>query len=85
MELRYEESIVTDDDIGNNGLLSYTFAQSYPQFLIDSDTGRISLNTMLDFEEEKVYDLTFLATDKRPEASRTATGVVQVNVSPENE
>ena len=84
-EIFLVESIVTDDDIGNNGLLSYTFAQSYPQFLIDSDTGRISLNTMLDFEGEKVYDLTVLAADKRPEASRTATGVVQVNVSPENE
>ena len=75
--------VVSDSDIGSNGQISYAFAQTYPNFLINS--GRIVLNGMLDYESVKEYNLIVLATDSRPGSHRTAMGIIRVNVLPGNE
>lgn len=84
-ELFLVSSVVTDADSGENGHLTYTFAQSYLQFRIDSESGRISLREILDFEDIKMYNLTVQAVDNRAGVRRTATGVVRVKVLPGNE
>ena len=79
------EDVASDLDDGNNGRLSYAFAESYSKFEIDSSDGAISLREMLDYETTKNHTLTVLASDGRAGTRRTATGTVFVIVESGNE
>ncbi|XP_055015525.1 LOW QUALITY PROTEIN: protocadherin gamma-C5-like [Boleophthalmus pectinirostris] len=59
----------TDADEGVNGEVQYSFAEHTPEthlslFLINSDTGELSLAGKLDYELNTVYDLPITARDK---------------------
>ncbi len=58
----------TDEDVGSNGDVAYSFSQSSERlsnlFQIASSTGDITVNGPLDFEKSKKYELYVEATDK---------------------
>ncbi len=57
----------TDEDMGSNGDVAYSFSQSSERlsnlFQIDCSTGDITVNGPLDFEKSKKYELYVEATD----------------------
>uniref|UniRef100_A0A8C5UBS7 FAT atypical cadherin 2 n=1 Tax=Malurus cyaneus samueli TaxID=2593467 RepID=A0A8C5UBS7_9PASS len=54
----------TDKDIGDNGAVTYTFAEDYKYFWIDPYLGDISLKRPLDFQALNKYNLRVIAQDK---------------------
>lgn len=72
-----------DLDIGNNGEISYTFAEAGNDgagyFKIDKQTGTIRTAKQLDFEERQIHSLIISAVDKgQPTQSSSATLIVEV-------
>jgi protocadherin Fat 1/2/3 len=72
-----------DLDIGNNGEISYTFADGGNDgegyFKIDKQTGTIRTAKQLDFEERQIHSLIINAIDKGiPTLSSSATLIVEV-------
>ncbi len=74
----------TDADIGLNAELSFSFSETSTQFRIDSETGEIFSIAEFDFEEQMMYTLNVIATD-RGTPSLSATGAVIVNIDPVND
>lgn len=70
----------TDDDIGANRKIKYSFIDSYKDhFKIASDTGIITLAKPMDREMKAVYNLTVQAVDQgKPPKSTTAQLIVNV-------
>uniref|UniRef100_A0A8D0KTB8 FAT atypical cadherin 2 n=1 Tax=Strix occidentalis caurina TaxID=311401 RepID=A0A8D0KTB8_STROC len=54
----------TDKDIGDNGAITYSFAEDYKYFWIDPYLGDISLRKPLDYQALNKYNLQVIAKDK---------------------
>ncbi|NWX47495.1 FAT2 protein, partial [Steatornis caripensis] len=54
----------TDKDIGDNGAITYSFAEDYKYFWIDPYLGDISLKKPLDYQALNKYNLRVIAKDK---------------------
>ena len=79
-------NVVSDEDTGANGELTYHLAQASPNFQVDRTSGVITLRESLDYDEgPRSYSLTLLAVDGRRGTHRTATGTIVVTVEPGNE
>ncbi|XP_048462262.1 cadherin EGF LAG seven-pass G-type receptor 3 [Rhincodon typus] len=53
----------TDDDVGENARITYYLEDNIPQFRIDPDSGAITLQTELDYEDQMTYTLAITAKD----------------------
>ncbi|KAM4653660.1 protocadherin Fat 2 [Amazona ochrocephala] len=53
-----------DKDIGDNGAITYSFAEDYKYFRIDPYLGNISLKKPLDYQALNKYNLRVIAKDK---------------------
>ncbi|KAM5148803.1 cadherin EGF LAG seven-pass G-type receptor 3 [Mantella aurantiaca] len=70
----------TDDDVGENARITYSLEDNIPQFRINPDTGVITLNAQLDYEDQMTYTLAVVAKDNGiPEKSDTAYVEIIVN------
>ncbi|XP_072276680.1 cadherin EGF LAG seven-pass G-type receptor 3 isoform X2 [Pyxicephalus adspersus] len=70
----------TDDDVGENARISYSLEDNIPQFRINPDTGVITLNAPLDYEDQMTYTLAVVAKDNGiPQKSDTAYVEIMVN------
>ncbi|KGL79349.1 Protocadherin Fat 2, partial [Tinamus guttatus] len=54
----------TDKDIGDNGAITYSFAEDYKYFWIDPYLGDISLKKPLDYQALNKYNLRVIAKDR---------------------
>lgn len=82
----YLRDVVSDEDTGTNGELSFQLAETSHTFQVDRRSGVITLSETLDFEEgPRSYSLTLLATDGRHGVHRTAAGIMVVTVEAGNE
>ncbi|KFV61323.1 Protocadherin Fat 2, partial [Dryobates pubescens] len=54
----------TDKDVGDNGAITYSFAEDYKYFFIDPYLGDISLKKPLDYQALNKYNLRVVAQDK---------------------
>ena len=72
--------VVTDED-GTVGL-TYSFVQDYEQFALDSETGLLTLQATLNYEDTRSYEILIQATDT---TSRTATATLRVIVEDGND
>ncbi|CAG5134647.1 unnamed protein product, partial [Candidula unifasciata] len=75
-----------DLDEGDNGRVSYSFAQgSEESFDLDSTTGSIRIKRLLDYEIKQVYNLTVIVTDHgEPALSSSCLVMVEVMDVDEN-
>ncbi|KAM4022955.1 cadherin EGF LAG seven-pass G-type receptor 3 isoform 2-T2 [Anomaloglossus baeobatrachus] len=70
----------TDDDVGENARISYFLEDNIPQFRINADSGAITLNAPLDYEDQMTYSLAVLAKDNGiPQKSDTTYVEIMVN------
>ncbi|KAK7902003.1 hypothetical protein WMY93_018772 [Mugilogobius chulae] len=53
----------TDEDIGENARVTYMMEDSVPQFKIDPDTGVITTQMEIDYEDQASYTLAIIAKD----------------------
>lgn len=72
--------VVTDED-GTSGL-TYEFVESYEQFALDSETGLMTLQEKLNYEEVQRYDVQIRATDA---TTRAATATLTILVEDGND
>ncbi|XP_065908820.1 protocadherin Fat 4-like [Dysidea avara] len=73
--------VATDNDIGLNSQLSYSFVSGNEEmrFSIDMQNGEIVLNNSLDFETTQVYRLQIVARDSGvPALSATANVIINI-------
>ncbi|XP_041446777.1 cadherin EGF LAG seven-pass G-type receptor 3-like isoform X1 [Xenopus laevis] len=70
----------TDEDVGENARITYSLEDNIPQFRIDPDTGAITLQAMLDYEDQVTYTLAVIAKDNGiPQKSDTTYVEIMVN------
>ncbi|KAJ3602440.1 hypothetical protein NHX12_030195, partial [Muraenolepis orangiensis] len=70
----------TDEDTGENARITYFMDDSIPQFDIDSDTGAVTTQTELDYEDQVSYTLAITARDNGiPQKSDTTYLEILVN------
>ncbi|KAM4722755.1 cadherin EGF LAG seven-pass G-type receptor 3 [Rhinophrynus dorsalis] len=70
----------TDEDVGENARITYSLEDNIPQFRINPDTGAITLQAMLDYEDQVTYTLAVVAKDNGiPQKSDTAYVEIMVN------
>ena len=76
----------TDGDSGNNAMVFYVFdtANNSQHFSIDSDSGKITVTDVLDFETQPIYHLTIIAYDSG-QVARSGTGIIVIRISDEND
>ncbi|XP_060742409.1 protocadherin gamma-A11-like isoform X9 [Tachysurus vachellii] len=79
----------TDKDKGSNSEVTYLFSQSTGEeaielFNMNSDTGEIKVNGLLDFEKFKQYELDVEAIDKggQTDTSKVLIEIIDVNDNP---
>ena len=72
--------VVTDQD-GTSGL-RYSFVDEYEQFALDSETGLLTLQAHLNYEDVRRYELQIRATDS---TSRAATATLVITVEDGND
>ncbi|KAG8128140.1 hypothetical protein E2320_015008 [Naja naja] len=60
----------TDDDVGENARITYYLEDNIPQFRIDANTGAITLQAELDYEDQVTYTLAITAKDNGSPESR---------------
>uniref|UniRef100_A0A8C5N1A1 Cadherin EGF LAG seven-pass G-type receptor 3 n=1 Tax=Leptobrachium leishanense TaxID=445787 RepID=A0A8C5N1A1_9ANUR len=53
----------TDDDVGENARITYSLEDVIPQFRINPNTGAITLQVPLDYEDQMTYTLAVVAKD----------------------
>ena len=77
----------TDGDSGDNGRIKYSLKDSNTKaFIINAETGVLSLNRQLDYEKRSQYVLVVEATDQAPKALRKTTSVtVKIDVEDAND
>ena len=81
---RLHDIDVVDSDVDTNAQLSYEFLKGndLEHFLMDPNTGAISVNTELKMMKSEVYEFVVLAKDHGdPQLSATATLYIKVNES----
>uniref|UniRef100_A0A8C2Z8Q9 Cadherin EGF LAG seven-pass G-type receptor 2 n=1 Tax=Cyclopterus lumpus TaxID=8103 RepID=A0A8C2Z8Q9_CYCLU len=70
----------TDEDTGENARITYYMDDSIPQFDIDSDTGAVTTQMELDYEDQVSYTLAITARDNGiPQKSDTTYLEILVN------
>uniref|UniRef100_A0A670IY50 Cadherin EGF LAG seven-pass G-type receptor 3 n=1 Tax=Podarcis muralis TaxID=64176 RepID=A0A670IY50_PODMU len=70
----------TDDDVGENARITYYLEDNIPQFRIDADTGAITLQAQLDYEDQVTYTLAITAKDNGiPQKADTTYVEIMVN------
>ncbi|XP_053723976.1 cadherin EGF LAG seven-pass G-type receptor 2 isoform X1 [Synchiropus splendidus] len=70
----------TDEDTGENARITYLMDDSIPQFDIDPDTGAVTTQTELDYEDQVSYTLAITARDNGiPQKSDTTYLEILVN------
>ncbi|XP_056293046.1 cadherin EGF LAG seven-pass G-type receptor 2 isoform X1 [Pseudoliparis swirei] len=70
----------TDEDTGENARITYYMDDSVPQFDIDSDTGAVTTQMELDYEDQVAYTLAITARDNGiPQKSDTTYLEILVN------
>ncbi|KAJ7999095.1 hypothetical protein DPEC_G00211860 [Dallia pectoralis] len=70
----------TDEDTGENARITYFMDDSLPQFDIDSDTGAVTTQMELDYEDQVSYTLAITARDNGiPQKSDTTYLEILVN------
>uniref|UniRef100_A0A673ZB10 Cadherin EGF LAG seven-pass G-type receptor 2 n=1 Tax=Salmo trutta TaxID=8032 RepID=A0A673ZB10_SALTR len=70
----------TDEDTGENARITYFMDDSIPQFDIDSDTGAVTTQMELDYEDQVSYTLAITARDNGiPQKSDTTYLEILVN------
>uniref|UniRef100_A0A3Q3JZ56 Cadherin EGF LAG seven-pass G-type receptor 2 n=1 Tax=Monopterus albus TaxID=43700 RepID=A0A3Q3JZ56_MONAL len=70
----------TDEDTGENARISYFMDDSIPQFDIDADTGAVTTQMELDYEDQVSYTLAITARDNGiPQKSDTTYLEILVN------
>ncbi|XP_072308357.1 cadherin EGF LAG seven-pass G-type receptor 2 isoform X2 [Eucyclogobius newberryi] len=70
----------TDDDTGENARITYFMDDSIPQFDIDQDTGAVTTQMELDYEDQVSYTLAITARDNGiPQKSDTTYLEILVN------
>lgn len=63
----------TDEDTGENARITYVMEDNVPQFKIDPDTGAITTQMEIDYEDQASYTLAIIARDNGiPQKSDTA-------------
>ena len=75
--------VVTDED--GTTQLSYELVGSYEQFALDMDTGLLTLQEVLNYEEIDSYEIKIRVVDTFTELTRTATATVRVLVEDVND
>ena len=77
----------TDYDIGVNANLTYSIIAGDPEkkFIIDPQTGEVSVNGGLDFETVPSYSLTVLVSDQGEPEAETNTVILSISILDENE
>uniref|UniRef100_H3BE22 Cadherin EGF LAG seven-pass G-type receptor 3 n=1 Tax=Latimeria chalumnae TaxID=7897 RepID=H3BE22_LATCH len=74
----------SDDDVGENARITYYLEDNLPQFRIDPDSGAITLQAELDYEDQMTYTLAITAKDNGiPQKSDTT--YVEINVNDVND
>ncbi|XP_032989039.1 cadherin EGF LAG seven-pass G-type receptor 3 isoform X1 [Rhinolophus ferrumequinum] len=70
----------SDDDVGENARITYLLEDNLPQFRIDADSGAITLQAPLDYEDQVTYTLAITARDNGiPQKADTTYVEVMVN------
>lgn len=70
----------SDDDVGENARITYLLEDNLPQFRIDTDSGAITLQAPLDYEDQVTYTLAITARDNGiPQKADTTYVEVMVN------
>ncbi|KYO29743.1 prestin isoform B [Alligator mississippiensis] len=70
----------TDDDVGENARITYYLEDNIPQFRIDPDSGAITLQAELDYEDQVTYTLAITAKDNGiPQKADTTYVEIMVN------
>uniref|UniRef100_A0ACB8EI24 Cadherin EGF LAG seven-pass G-type receptor 3 n=1 Tax=Sphaerodactylus townsendi TaxID=933632 RepID=A0ACB8EI24_9SAUR len=70
----------TDDDVGENARITYYLEDNIPQFRIDADSGAITLQAELDYEDQVTYTLAITAKDNGiPQKADTTYVEIMVN------
>ncbi|KFO18617.1 Cadherin EGF LAG seven-pass G-type receptor 3, partial [Fukomys damarensis] len=70
----------SDDDVGENARITYLLEDNLPQFRIDADSGSITLQAPLDYEDQVTYTLAITARDNGiPQKADTTYVEVMVN------
>lgn len=70
----------SDDDVGENSRITYLLEDNLPQFRIDADSGAITLQAPLDYEDQVTYTLAITARDNGiPQKADTTYVEVMVN------
>ncbi|XP_053325600.1 cadherin EGF LAG seven-pass G-type receptor 3 [Spea bombifrons] len=70
----------TDEDVGENARITYSLEDIIPQFRINPDTGAITLQAQLDYEDQMTYTLAVVAKDNGiPQKSDTTYVEIIVN------
>ncbi|XP_042638822.1 cadherin EGF LAG seven-pass G-type receptor 3 [Orycteropus afer afer] len=70
----------SDDDVGENARITYLLEDNLPQFRIDEDSGAITLQAPLDYEDQVTYTLAITARDNGiPQKADTTYVEVMVN------
>ena len=68
----------TDADLGSNAVVSYSISSS--PFIINENTGSVTVNASLDYEDVTEYSVTITASDGTLSSNRLVTiGVIDVN------
>lgn len=55
--------VATDEDTGENARITYIMEDNVPQFKIDQDTGAITTQMEIDYEDQASYTLAIIARD----------------------
>ncbi|KAM6161028.1 LOW QUALITY PROTEIN: cadherin EGF LAG seven-pass G-type receptor 3-like [Erethizon dorsatum] len=70
----------SDDDVGENARITYLLEDNLPQFRINADSGAITLQAPLDYEDQVTYTLAITARDNGiPQKADTTYVEVMVN------
>uniref|UniRef100_A0A8B9IZ00 Cadherin EGF LAG seven-pass G-type receptor 3 n=1 Tax=Amazona collaria TaxID=241587 RepID=A0A8B9IZ00_9PSIT len=70
----------SDDDVGENARITYYLEDNVPQFRIDPDSGAITLQAELDYEDQVTYTLAITAKDNGiPQKADTTYVEIMVN------
>ena len=75
--------VVTDED-GTSGL-RYEFGGSYEQFTLDSETGLLTLQSSLNYEDIDYYEIQIRVIDNFSDLSRTSTATLRIIVEDGND
>ncbi|XP_074651233.1 protocadherin Fat 1-like [Tubulanus polymorphus] len=74
-----------DSDLGENARVSYTLVSDEPAFSVESETGIIRVNDVLDREKQSVYELHVRAVDHAPSNPLSSTATVVVRLTDVND